>query len=186
MNVYRNNVLFKTITLSNDNNWYYELLNLDKVDSEGNSYIYEIKEKDVPFGYLSSIDGFTITNKHIPKKETEKIEITISKIWDDFNNKNETRPENIDVEIYRNNILFKTVKIKASDNWLIVVSDLDKYDSSGKEYIYTIKEINIPDKYISSTNGFVITNKLIDTPKEPEPENPRDRKSTRLNSSHWS
>ena len=174
VNVYRDNVLFKTITLSNDNNWYYELLNLDKVDSEGNSYIYEIKEKDVPFGYLSSIDGFTITNKHIPKKETEKIEITISKIWDDFNNKNETRPENIDVEIYRNNILFKTVKIKASDNWLIVVSDLDKYDSSGKEYIYTIKEINIPDKYISSTNGFVITNKLIDTPKEPEPENPSE------------
>lgn len=176
VDVYRNNIIFKTITLTKDDGWFFELDNLEKEDKYGNVYNYTIKEKDIPNGYTSSINNFTITNKHIPKQKIEKTSITISKIWEDFDNKNNTRPDSIDVEIYQNNILFKTVKITSANKWTLILSDLDKYDKDGYEYVYSIKEINIPDNYVSDINGFSITNTLKETPSEKPEENREPKK----------
>ncbi len=67
-NIYRNGVYYKTVTISQNNNWIYED-DFEKTDENGKEYIYTIKEIPVS-GYSSSVmqDGnsFALINIPIP------------------------------------------------------------------------------------------------------------------------
>lgn len=142
VDIYKNDEKIDTITLSKDNNWEYLYSDLLKKDNNGNNYTYTIKESSKINGYTSYVNGYVITNTHIPK-QPEKTSISITKNWDDFNNFDNIRPDNIKVIIYANDIEYKTITLAKDNDWKYKLDDLDKYDKLGNSIEYNIKEVNV-------------------------------------------
>ena len=146
-------------TITNDNQWKHTFTNLTEYH-EGRLINYTISEVEIP-GYTSNITvtpcgNFIITNTH----ENSLVELNISKVWDDANNNDGLRPDNITVEILANNQRHTTIIINSKDNWRYTVKDLPEYINATKVN-YTIQEINIPKGYTSSINDTTITNTHI-------------------------
>ncbi len=89
-----------------------------------------------------------------PAGSDEITELKILKLWKGDNNN--SRPENIEVEIYRNGTSYKTVTLSEKNHW--------SYSWNAKKYgaNWSIIEKNIPSGYVMTvekrTNSFVITN----------------------------
>ena len=99
LNLLVNGTISKKITLTEESNWTYEWNNLD-VYTQGVRNVYTVEEALVPEGYEVSYnqDTLTVTNTH----EVELIDKTITKVWDDNNNQDGKRPEEIEITLYEN------------------------------------------------------------------------------------
>ena len=67
---------------------------------------YTVSEVQVN-GYETKVEGTTITNTY---KNTETTELSGKKIWEDYNNKFNTRPESITVQLLQNGTEFNKHK----------------------------------------------------------------------------
>lgn len=95
----------------------------------------------------SSGPSVTITNT-----KSDKTSLTVYKNWNDENNKNQKRPETIEVELLRNGKSTGTkATLSESNDWKYTFEDLPKYDENGKEIQYSAKEVNVPNGYTSSS-----------------------------------
>ncbi len=100
------------------------------------------------------------TNKVLPKN------ITITKIWDDEHNKDQVRPDSIQVVLRANGVKKATATLTATnavsgnpDKWEYTFNNLPVYDNmSGAEIQYTIDEVAPFDNYTTQINGYTITN----------------------------
>ncbi|WP_103981956.1 Cna B-type domain-containing protein, partial [Helcococcus massiliensis] len=149
--------LVESKTLNKDNEWNAVFENLP-VENDGKKIIYTVKEKDVK-GYTSTISGnqekgFVITNTHTP----EQIEIKGQKTWNDNNNQDGKRPDQITVKLFANGkeVARKEVKADETGDWSYGFENLDKYEN-GEEIIYTVSEEKV-EGYVSQVNGYDITN----------------------------
>ena len=157
----------KSAVLSADNNWFYNWTatfdDIWPVDADGTPINYTFVEDEVPGYSLSAsknidngINKFTLTNKHTP----EKISLPISKQWDDNDNAANSRPDSINLKLYRNGELFrtKTVTPDAAGDWSYTFDNLDKY-KDGAELKYSVEEDYVPGYIAEYGNDGVITNK---------------------------
>ncbi|MGX7273159.1 Cna B-type domain-containing protein, partial [Enterococcus haemoperoxidus] len=135
--------------------WAYSFTNLPKYDTEGNEYNYTLKEDPVK-GYETKIDGTTITNSYTNKETTE---ISGKKIWEDYQNKFNTRPTSITVRLFQNDKEYTVKEVKATEtgDWAYSFTNLPKYDTKGNEYNYTLKEDPVKG-YETKIDGTTITN----------------------------
>ena len=143
----------KTFEVSSKTNWQYKFEDLPEY-RDGNKIIYTVNEEDV-LGYSSEIKGFDIVNTH----EVEKISISGTKIWDDHNNNDGIRPDEITVKLLANGIdTEKTATASVDTNWQYSFTDLNKY-KNGEEITYSLEEVSV-DGYISEVNqeDYNITN----------------------------
>ena len=143
----------KTFEVSSKTNWQYKFEDLPEY-RDGNKIIYTVNEEDV-LGYSSEIKGFDIVNTH----EVEKISINGTKIWDDHNNNDGIRPDEITVKLLANGIdTGKIATASVDTNWQYSFTDLNKY-KNGEEITYSLEEVSI-DGYISEVNqeDYNITN----------------------------
>ena len=172
VNLLKNGDKLDTIILNDENNWTYTFTNLEKFD--GKDLIeYKVEEvtknedgKDLLDGYTNTVtgtmdSGFTITNKHTPET-IEKIHV--SKTWDDNNNQDEIRPDEIMVYLKSGDIVYKTAVLNEENNWSNVFTNVPKY-SNGKEIEYTVEELKV-DGYTSVitgdvASGFTVTNTQV-------------------------
>ena len=150
-----------SIKITAKDNWQYKFDDLLE-EEWGKKYNYYVKEKPIS-GYSTKIDGYNIINTH----ELKKKDITITKVWQDKNDKDGIRPSQITIELYNgiDEKPIKVVDITAEQNWQYTFKDLpDKV--AGKETIYTIKEKPITG-YETTIDGYTITNNHtpIDNPK---------------------
>ncbi|MBZ0322878.1 Cna B-type domain-containing protein [Enterococcus casseliflavus] len=141
-------------------NWTYRFDNLPKYDAEGKEYTYTIQEEKVP-GYTSEINGYDLVNTY---RNTETTDVAGTKTWDDYDNKFNTRPESIIVDLMQNGkeIDKQTVKADKEGNWIYRFDNLPKYDAEGKAYTYTIQEENVPG-YTTKVNGYDLVNTYRNT-----------------------
>ncbi|KRN89528.1 aggL protein [Ligilactobacillus ceti DSM 22408] len=110
---------------------------------QGHAVTYSVKEIDVPTGYQASVKGFTITNTH----QTLTTMVTGHKIWDDNNDQDGVRPEEITVHLYANDQdTGKTTQAKKANNWNYLFDNLD-LKKAGQVIKYTVKEDQV-DKYL--------------------------------------
>ena len=143
------------------------------VYAEGKKIVYTVTESPVD-GYGSDVEdngdgSFTITNTYVP----ETTEIRVEKVWDDADDNDGKRPEEIEVTLSgvivnadgeEEEIVSETVKVrydKASDSWGYSWDELPVY-AGGIEIVYTVTESPV-DGYDSDVedNGdgsFTITN----------------------------
>ena len=85
--------------------------------------------------------------------ESFTVNRTIQKVWDDDNNANNTRPDNISVQLFADNEVYgEPITISKDNNWQITIENLPKYSSGNKEIYYSAEEINIPAGYSSFTS----------------------------------
>lgn len=109
--------------------------------------------------YVITGNKTVITNKYIP----EVISKVVKKLWEDSDNQDGTRPNKIDVTLFKkvNGIkqAIDTVELNESNNWTKEWNNLPKYEN-GKEITYTVEE-TVPNGYEAkySDDTFIITNK---------------------------
>ncbi len=133
----------------------YTWTELDKTDLNGVDYVYTIDEVEVPENYTKSIsqNGLIVSNTYV----SPKIDIIGTKVWIDGP---EDRPI-IELQLFRDGEAFgKPVELTEgmlSHTW----SDLDKTDFDGIEYVYTVDEVNVPENYEKSVDGFIVTNSCL-------------------------
>lgn len=93
------------------------------------------------------------------------VDITVVKAWDDAGYES-YRPETVEVELLRDGVVYRTARLTRENNWRYIWEDLE----SG--HLWQTVEKDPKDLYtVTSThdgNSFLITNKLITPPKEPE------------------
>ena len=163
----------QTVKSDNHGNWTYRFDNLPKYDTEGKAYTYKIQEENVP-GYTTKVNGYDLVNTY---RNTETTEISGTKTWNDYDNKFNTRPESITVNLMQNGEKYaeKIVKADKKGNWSYRFDKLPKYDAEGKAYTYTIQERKVPD-YTTKINGYNLVNTYTgpETPKTPsDPKKPQ-------------
>ena len=105
-------------------------------------------------------DGnFTVTNTHTP----EVIDKSVTKVWDDNNNQDGIRPEEVKVQLYADGQAVGTaITLNEANQWKHTFSDLAKY-ANGKEIAYTVKEVDVANGYtdkveIGNDGNFTVTN----------------------------
>ena len=163
-----------------DENWSYTFANLPKYNELGNIINYSVEEQAVNVNdfkfYTNKIigdkdSGFRITNKFVVPED--KIQIQVTKHWEDNNNVNNRRPESIKFVIKQNNSEIKSKVVTGSrttdENWSYTFDNLAKFDENGQEIDYVLEEqeVNADDmKFYTGTtsgnrkSGFVVTNKF--------------------------
>lgn len=80
-------------------------------------------------------------------KTTPATDLTITKIWQDLDNKYSVRPSAIDIQILQNGKLYDTITLDENDTlstdsntWSTTVKNVPKADANGTPYSYTIQE----------------------------------------------
>ena len=173
----------ETVTLTAPN-WeeevYVQQFTIDAVQIE-----YSVKEVNIEnkFYKNTSIEGdmfsgYTITNTfQVPD---EKVDIPVTKVWNDNGNASGKRPESVELVLTgtgANVNSTNTATLTAENNtdgntntWEYTFTGLPKYDSNGDEIQYTVteKEVNSEDLKFYTNNvsgdmksGYTITNTFI-------------------------
>ena len=183
----------------------YTIVESDKdnyafTDAEGKA---EYGEKQDPVDYVKGTDykvdknskkitgDITLTNTtfSIDVKNTyELVTIDLTKVWDDANNQDGIRPDDIKVQVYRQvgkngtaeaygdpiTITKDNVDKTDSNKWIYTIESteeltLPRFNTNGDEYLYSVKELEV-EKYeteyepktVNQTEGkatYTITNK---------------------------
>ena len=131
---------------------------------------YTLRETIAPDGYAYAEDiVFTVdrTGKvtQVVMKDDilrGEVEIPVVKVWEDYDNQYQTRPEKITVQVKVGDEVVAEHDITEQDDWKYTFTNLPKYDENGKEIVYTIDEKDLGNiQYEKSIQGNTITNKLL-------------------------
>ncbi|HEL0567383.1 TPA: Cna B-type domain-containing protein [Streptococcus equi subsp. zooepidemicus] len=143
----------KTVTADNQGNWKYSWDDLPEYEDD-KKVTYSITEDPID-DYTISINGYDVTNTHIP----EKTMVEGSKIWEDNNDQAKIRPTEITINLLKNGEKVDSKIVKESDGWKWKFDNLDKYEK-GKEINYTITEEKV-EGYSSEVQGYNVKNIYI-------------------------
>ncbi|MBR2702536.1 MAG: Cna B-type domain-containing protein, partial [Erysipelotrichaceae bacterium] len=168
------------VTLNEGNKWTATISNLPKYDSTGAEITYSWTEGTLPEGYTfngSSKNGTitTITNTHI----TDTTERTVVKVWDDNDDQDGIRPEELTVKLMNGQTTVRTVILTEADvdedgNWTKTVDKLPVNEVvNGKStpitYTWVEDETGLPEGYeLTDTEeeGLITTLTNSYTPQE--------------------
>ena len=127
-------------------------IDLDHADDEGNVYSYTVKEVEVA-GFTSTQTENVITNKY----EVEKTSVEAEKKWVGGN---KVRPESVTFQLYRDGEYMGEAydEILPGDrDSKVTWTDLDRVDSEGHVYIYSVEEVAV-ESFAVSRDGNTFTN----------------------------
>ncbi len=163
--VLKNGNYLQNVVLNETNQWSASIENLRAYENQ-KPISYTVNEGNVPEGYSVAItgsaeSGYVVTNTH----KTATIDIPVSKIWEDDNDRDGLRPDNVTLQLYAGDsrVEGKAIDVSEATEWQGVFSDLPRFDGNNQEISYSVKELNCPDGYTVSItgdreSGFVVTN----------------------------
>lgn len=149
-------------TLTKDTGFSKTFENLPVFFNNGTKITYTVTE-DTVNGYTGKITtddtGYilSITNTHAP----ETIRKTVTKTWDDGNDRDGIRPTNVKIELYGTDGTRRTQYLTKDNHWSYSFENLPKYQNEGTIILYTIKEEAVDgytQKSVTTTAGFDLTN----------------------------
>lgn len=149
-------------TLTKDTGFSKTFESLPVFFNNGTKITYTITE-DAVNGYTGKITtddtGYilSITNTHAP----ETIRKTVTKTWDDGNDRDGIRPTNVKIELYSTDGTRRTQYLTKDNHWSYSFENLPKYQNKGTIILYTIKEEAVDgytQKSVTTTAGFDLTN----------------------------
>ncbi len=156
------------VTLNADNGWTATVNDLPEYTAGVKNEYYWTEDTDgLPDGYSlteTKVDGIltTLTNSYVPKT----VNVAVEKIWDDSNNQDGKRPDEITVVLNKNGEEFKRVVLNEANTWKAGFTDLPQY-TAGQLNTYEWVEAaeGLPDGYelrssdtTAVTENGVITN----------------------------
>ena len=146
--------------LNDGNSWRYTFSGLPKYTTDLQEINYTVEEQEKNSGDLyfytkgqtsgSITNGYTITNTFsVPD---EKVQVQVTKIWDDNGNTAGKRPTSITLKLtgsdgkeYTQQLSSNNAESGNANNWVYTFNDLPKYDNYGNEITYTVDETNETD-----------------------------------------
>ena len=143
--------------------WAYKFENLPEF-AAGEKIAYAVTENAVE-GYTVTVDGYNLTNSYTP----ELTSVTVTKNWQDTNDKDGIRPDSIIVRLLANGEdTGLTMELTAEYKWVGMFAELPAYEN-GKKIEYTVEEEAVKDYTTvitgSAEKGFEITNSHTSVPK---------------------
>ena len=128
------------VTPDGNGNWNYKFEKLSEYNENG-KITYTVTE-DAVEGYTTELDGNNFINTHVP----ETTEISGTKTWDDADDQDGKRPENITVKLLANGeeVNSQTVTPDEDGSWAYSFTDLPKF-VNGQEITYTVSETPVED-----------------------------------------
>lgn len=142
----------QTTTATAANGWTYEFTGLDAKDAQGQAITYSVAEEAVA-GYTSTLNGYNLTNSHTP----ETVSIQGTKTWEDGDNQDGLRPEQITVKLLADGVeTGQTTTATAAKNWTYEFTNLPK-NKAGKAITYSVAEEAVAG-YNTTVNGYDLTN----------------------------
>ena len=147
--LYKDGKEYKTATLTANGGWKYTFEGLP-VYENGRKIVYTVKA-DAVTGYTITVDGFRLVCTH----QSEKISVSGSVTWNDGNNQDGKRPENITVNLLLNGQKVSAKTVNATGGWKFSFTDLDKY-AGGKEIAYSIS-VDAVENHVIQCDGFHVT-----------------------------
>ena len=148
----------KTQTITGDSNvWTTQIDGLRKYDDRANEIRYTIDEISIDF-YKKQVNGYIVTNTfNVPE---DKVNMQVTKIWEDNSNENGVRPKNITLIIKEGMNEIKREEVGVTkDEQVYLIEGLDKYDEYGNEKEYSVDE-EIVEGYNKKVEGNIITNSI--------------------------
>ena len=168
----------KTVELTAANDWKASEPNLPKyTNGQEYEYFWTEKNENIPEGYklTSEVTGNTVTegkgvtaiitsltNTHTP----ETTDISVTKVWEDNNNKADVRPVSIQVQLYAGETpQGDPVELNETNDWKYTWANLAKY-AAGEQVDYRVDEVGETDGYLKSVASnedkteYVITNTI--------------------------
>ena len=128
-------VASKVVKPDANGNWTWTFNNLP-VYKAGKMIKYTISEDPVP-EYASEVNGFNVTNTHIP----EQTSVNVTKVWQDSNDQDGIRPNDITVVLLANGTeTGKTLVLNQGNGWTGSFTGLPKFEN-GKEIRFEKKQI---------------------------------------------
>ncbi len=174
----KDGTVYKTAQLNSSNNWNYRFNNLPNAKYT----VIEIPAEGYYTSY-SRADGnvYVITNTLGESKDEPPLEpvdpstvtISVKKVWDDKDNADKARPNQITVQLIKDGKTFRSAKLSSQNGWQYEFSDVPKnawysiYEETDGKYTVSYSG--------SAADGYVITNTYpAEDPKneQPEPTNP--------------
>ena len=139
-----------SVTVTEAMGWKWSFRDLPK-SNKGKAIVYTIAE-DAVEGYTAAIDGYNVTNVHIPAT----VEVTVKKVWNDSNDAGKKR-SGVEAKI----VLRKTVngvstevddmEVGYTQDWTYTWENLPAYEK-GAAVTYSVKEeLAKPNGYKSDT-----------------------------------
>ena len=150
---------------SEENIWKGTIENLPKYDENADIINYELSEENLNSIFYTeantTIDqaSKTVTNRFEVPDDTIDVEVT--KVWNDSNNAEGVRPENVTLYLTGNGqekeiTLTADNKIGESNSeeniWKGTITDLPKYDVNGNEINYVLDERPVTSEFYTKTN----------------------------------
>ncbi|MEG2708240.1 MAG: Cna B-type domain-containing protein, partial [Vagococcus sp.] len=169
----------EVVDLTSADNWTKTWSSLP-LKAKGKLINYTVKEIAVP-GYVTTVDdtdkgNIKLTNSY----QLEKTSVKGSKLWEDNDNQDGKRPNQVKVNLLANGKEVDSTEVTKATNWTYEFTELAKYES-GKEITYTVTEDQVPE-YNTTIKGYEITNRYtpgktsVSVTKGWEDDNDRDRK----------
>ncbi len=122
--------------------WKFTFGNLP-VYKEGQKIVYSIEELDVA-GYTKEItnvgNNYTVTNTH----EVNLTEINVTKVWNDENDYDHIRPNNVTVYLLADGVKVNETMLNATKGWKFTFGNLP-VNKNGLAINYTIVELAVED-----------------------------------------
>lgn len=174
---------------------------LQKYDQNGEEIVYSAVEPTVPQFYEKSENGTKVTNRFVGDETTTK-DITITKKWEDSNDKAEKRPQSVKFIIssdvldfnYEETLSVTTDEDKSTSNEWTKTIKVRKYDDNANEINYKVDEVevntgdlyfytkNINNDTLTITNKFSVPNEKVTVKvnKEWEDEKHEDKRPDKI------
>ena len=151
--LYRNGVKADTQEVTAENGWKFSFDGLEKSE-QGEEIEYTVGEEPVA-GYETTVDGYTITNRHVPST----VKVSGKKVWDDEDDRDGIRPDSVTVILYGNGNKYAEKTVTAEDGWKFTFHNVPE-NAGGKTVTYTVDEVPVAG-YEKTVDGTTITNKHI-------------------------
>ena len=162
INLLANGKLVKSVVVTEEDEWTWIFMDLPKYESEGSLIYYTITENAVE-DYTAVYDGYDVINIHTP----EQTSLTVTKAWEDNNDQDGIRPEEVVVVLLADGVpTGETLTLRAEENWTGSFTGLDKY-ADGVEIQYSISEIAV-EGYQTLISGDMLTGYVITNSHTPE------------------
>ncbi len=158
-------VAFKKLTFKKAGTYEYTVAevagDLRGVKYDKNEYPVTITVTDDGEGALKAeitSEDVTFSNKFTEKKR----DITVTKVWDDEDNLDGTRPETVTINLMADGEKVKSAKLSEENDWTYTFEGLNYYNADDSKIKYTVEEKKVSGYKAKVTgtmsDGFTVTN----------------------------
>ena len=152
------------VELNSHNNWSYVWFSTENhplyVFDKGEEISYYVDEigyvidgeefDELPEGYTKTLSTEDYTTSITNTRETEKLSVSVKKVWRDSDNNDGIRPEKVTVTLFAGTTEVEKVELSETNEWTHTWTGLYKY-MAGEELKYTVQEAEVKGYEVSYT-----------------------------------